>query len=57
MCFIVCVTGCVIVCELAALWLLPRDNHYGGGPQSGEIDIAELLGKTVAIRDQFGLGS
>src|SRR5262245_16446677 len=27
-----------------AIWMLPTDNRYGGWPQSGEIDIMELLG-------------
>lgn len=29
---------------LAALWMLPRDNKYGGWPMSGEIDIMESRG-------------
>ncbi len=28
-----------------AFWMLPTDNVYGGWPQSGEIDIMELIGK------------
>ncbi|MFO8029026.1 MAG: family 16 glycosylhydrolase [Cyclonatronaceae bacterium] len=27
-----------------AIWMLPTDNIYGGWPQSGEIDIMELVG-------------
>ena len=27
-----------------AIWMMPTDNHYGGWPNSGEIDIMELLG-------------
>ena len=27
-----------------AIWMLPTDSRYGGWPQSGEIDIMELLG-------------
>ena len=27
-----------------AIWMLPTDNAYGGWPDSGEIDIMELLG-------------
>jgi beta-glucanase (GH16 family) len=27
-----------------AIWMLPTDQHYGGWPNSGEIDIMELLG-------------
>lgn len=27
-----------------AIWMLPIDNAYGGWPQSGEIDIMELVG-------------
>ncbi|XP_062622092.1 beta-1,3-glucan-binding protein-like [Saccostrea cucullata] len=27
-----------------AIWLLPRDNHYGGWPRSGEIDLMETKG-------------
>lgn len=29
---------------LTAIWLLPRDNHYGGWPKSGEIDMMESKG-------------
>ncbi|MEM1326099.1 MAG: family 16 glycosylhydrolase [Bacteroidota bacterium] len=28
-----------------AFWMLPTDNVYGGWPQSGEIDIMELIGR------------
>lgn len=27
-----------------AIWMLPTDNHYGGWPKSGEIDIMEIVG-------------
>lgn len=27
-----------------AIWMMPTDDHYGGWPNSGEIDIVELLG-------------
>lgn len=27
-----------------AIWMLPRDNHYGGWPRSGEIDLMESKG-------------
>jgi len=27
-----------------AVWMLPTDNHYGGWPSSGEIDIMEHVG-------------
>jgi len=27
-----------------AIWMMPTDNRYGGWPNSGEIDIMELLG-------------
>jgi beta-glucanase (GH16 family) len=27
-----------------AIWMMPTDNHYGNWPNSGEIDIMELLG-------------
>lgn len=27
-----------------AIWLLPRDNHYGNWPRSGEIDLMETKG-------------
>lgn len=27
-----------------AIWLLPRDNHYGQWPRSGEIDLMETKG-------------
>ncbi|XP_060563567.1 beta-1,3-glucan-binding protein-like [Ruditapes philippinarum] len=32
-----------------AIWMLPRDSHYGGWPRSGEIDIMESRGNTQAI--------
>jgi beta-glucanase (GH16 family) len=28
-----------------AFWMLPTDNVYGGWPESGEIDIMELIGR------------
>lgn len=28
-----------------AIWLLPRDNHYGQWPRSGEIDLMETKGR------------
>lgn len=28
-----------------AIWMLPTDNVYGGWPNSGEIDIMEMVGK------------
>lgn len=31
-----------------AFWMLPTDETYGGWPQSGEIDIMELVGKEPA---------
>ncbi|XP_076449798.1 beta-1,3-glucan-binding protein-like [Babylonia areolata] len=31
-----------------AIWMLPRDNHYGGWPRSGEIDIMESRGNVNA---------
>ena len=27
-----------------AIWMLPTDEYYGGWPQSGEVDIMEMLG-------------
>lgn len=30
-----------------AIWMLPRDWHYGGWPRSGEIDIMESRGKFI----------
>jgi beta-glucanase (GH16 family) len=27
-----------------AIWMMPTDNHYGNWPNSGEIDIMELVG-------------
>nr|ACN22491.1 endo-1,3-beta-D-glucanase [Littorina sitkana] len=31
-----------------AIWMLPRDSHYGGWPRSGEIDIMESRGNVRA---------
>jgi len=31
-----------------AIWMLPRDSHYGGWPRSGEIDIMETRGNVHA---------
>jgi beta-glucanase (GH16 family) len=31
-----------------AIWMMPTDNHYGPWPNSGEIDIMELLGHEPA---------
>ncbi|MEM9887975.1 MAG: family 16 glycosylhydrolase [Bacteroidota bacterium] len=31
-----------------AFWMLPTDEVYGGWPQSGEIDIVEMIGKEPA---------
>ncbi|KAL4234516.1 hypothetical protein ACF0H5_006159 [Mactra antiquata] len=31
-----------------AIWMLPKDSHYGGWPRSGEIDMMESRGNTVA---------
>nr|AAP74223.1 beta-1,3-glucanase [Pseudocardium sachalinense] len=36
-----------------AIWMLPRDSVYGGWPRSGEIDMMESRGNTVA-RDGSG---
>jgi len=36
-----------------AMWMLPRSNHYGGWPRSGEIDIMESRG---GVGD-YGVGS
>ncbi|KAK7102124.1 hypothetical protein V1264_020392 [Littorina saxatilis] len=27
-----------------AIWMMPKESHYGGWPQSGEIDIMEAMG-------------
>ncbi|XP_078332515.1 beta-1,3-glucan-binding protein-like [Crassostrea virginica] len=32
-----------------AIWMLPRDNHYGGWPRSGEIDMMESKGNLRAV--------
>ncbi|XP_071142011.1 beta-1,3-glucan-binding protein-like [Mytilus edulis] len=32
-----------------AIWMLPRDWHYGGWPRSGEIDIMESRGNQRAV--------
>ena len=41
-----------------AIWLLPRDNQYGGWPASGEIDIMESRGNNESYQaggyDTFG---
>ena len=31
----------------AAIWMMPADNHYGGWPKSGEIDIMEATGRRL----------
>merc|ERR1712226_860806 len=31
-----------------ALWMLPRSSHYGGWPRSGEIDLMESRGNSMA---------
>jgi hypothetical protein len=40
-----------------AIWLLPKDEVYGGWPTSGEIDLVEARGNDVAScpigRNQF----
>ncbi|XP_052817726.1 beta-1,3-glucan-binding protein-like [Mya arenaria] len=36
-----------------AIWMLPRDSHYGGWPRSGEIDLMESRGNSFA-RDGAG---
>ncbi|CAG2227857.1 unnamed protein product [Mytilus edulis] len=35
--------------NLKAIWMLPRDWHYGGWPRSGEIDIMESRGNQKAV--------
>nr|XP_039269968.1 beta-1,3-glucan-binding protein-like [Styela clava] len=37
-----------------AIWMLPRDNAYGGWPASGEIDIVEARGNTN-LKDESGV--
>lgn len=32
-----------------ALWMLPQDNVYGGWPNSGEIDIMEMVGHLPSL--------
>jgi beta-glucanase (GH16 family) len=32
-----------------AIWMMPTDNRYGGWPNSGEIDIMELLGHEPGV--------
>ena len=32
-----------------AFWMLPTDEIYGGWPQSGEIDIVELIGQDPSV--------
>ncbi|CAC5391820.1 Beta-1,3-glucan-binding protein [Mytilus coruscus] len=41
-----------------AIWMLPRDWHYGGWPRSGEIDIMESRGnqKAVCGGNNHGIG-
>jgi beta-glucanase (GH16 family) len=35
----------------AALWMMPKDNSYGGWPTSGEIDIMESRGNRGFVLD------
>ena len=30
-----------------AIWMMPEEDHYGGWPKSGEIDIMESTGKPL----------
>lgn len=36
-------------CPLLAIWLLPRDSHYGQWPRSGEIDLMETKGMDTVL--------
>lgn len=38
-----------------AIWLLPRDNHYGNWPRSGEIDLMETKGMDTLLAYFFHL--
>lgn len=38
-----------------AIWLLPRDNHYGNWPRSGEIDLMETKGMDTVLAYFFHL--
>lgn len=38
-----------------AIWLLPRDNHYGNWPRSGEIDLMETKGMDIVLAFFFHL--
>lgn len=41
-------TYCRVIPRLA-IWLLPRDSHYGQWPRSGEIDLMETKGMDTVL--------
>lgn len=47
-CFFSLNTYCRVI-PLLAIWLLPRDSHYGQWPRSGEIDLMETKGMDTVI--------
>jgi len=40
-----------------AIWLMPRDNFYGGWPTSGEIDLTEGRGNKQLIQNGQNIGT
>lgn len=40
-----------------AVWLMPRDNVYGGWPTSGEIDLLESRGNENLVQNGVNIGT
>lgn len=40
-----------------AIWMMPRDNAYGGWPTSGEIDILESRGNENLVQNGVNIGT
>lgn len=40
-----------------AIWLMPRDNVYGGWPTSGEIDLLESRGNENLVQNGVNIGT
>lgn len=39
-----------------AMWFMPRDNHYGSWPLSGEIDLVESRGNRHLVENGVNIG-